>query len=894
MNANQHAWADLIAASVHRARQWTRRIALIGWMGWACASWAWAGALVVPAGAHFTLPAGKYVYKTVDIGSNAKVFLTGDTELVVSGDGVTSPTFELESGATIYAGNLSPYYAPDGTGDDGVTGAAGGYGSFSSWSAGPPVVPPVYTPPATINGANGTAGENGAAPPFGTGRYPNLVIRVDGNALLGASSQILLDTYYNNGISDSFVYNPNGGAGGNGGNGGKAGALQAFGYTGSGAEIQTSVYNTVGGNGGNGGKGGNGPSGVAGISGGSLRLIVDGDLRLAGEVMLSASGNIGGHGGAAGEGGFPGDPESGQTSSGDYGTFGANGAAGNGAAGGAGGAIDVDVSGDLNADSPYNTLSASGTRGGYGGRGSDTGYQYFGSARTQSVLPAPTAPGEGGAGGNASSIRVRVGGYLGTSLFCSATGGNGGDGGDLGYNWGTEDWGTGTTSFPCTGKDGKMGGTGGDITIECQKGIHGLIAVYSKGGKGGDGGTGGTVPGLCPGFYVSGGKGGNGGTGGRVALTAPSIDGETYLDATGGAVGTGGAGTLAYAIGLEGSTGATGTTGTTGTLTTTLTEPADLFPMTLRMETVPLDLAQAAVGDTVKYHCVFTNSNTGAINNFVLRTDPLNKHCEAIQNSAGTLGSWNVSTGVFETTTRTLAALDYITLDFSVTITAPFVSGDNVINGVSALGQMNGEDQLDHVLVSLPMAKGTATAPNAPTVSSDASATTHTLPTWTWTPGGGGNGTFRYQFNTTDPDWWTTTTAAAWTPGSALADGTYTLYVQERDNAGDWSEAGSYSVTVDTTPPNAPAVKAVSTVDGWPFWTWVGGGGGNGTFRYQLDSTSGAWTTTTGLSYAPTEDLALGEHVLYVRERDAAGNWSAMGSCSITLKAAAEHWRGYR
>jgi hypothetical protein len=35
-------------------------------------------------------------------------------------------------------------------------------------------------------------------------------------------------------------------------------------------------------------------------------------------------------------------------------------------------------------------------------------------------------------------------------------------------------------------------------------------------------------------------------------------------------------------------------------------------------------------------------------------------------------------------------------------------------------------------------------------------------------------------------------------------------------------------------------------------------------------------------------------HVLYVRERDDAGNWSAIGSCSIAAINAAQGWRGYR
>ena len=66
------------------------------------------------------------------------------------------------------------------------------------------------------------------------------------------------------------------------------------------------------------------------------------------------------------------------------------------------------------------------------------------------------------------------------------------------------------------------------------------------------------------------------------------------------------------------------------------------------------------------------------------------------------------------------------------------------------------------------------------------------------------------------------------------------------------------------------------------------GTGGNGTFRSKLDSsdlTSGA-TTTTQTSFTPAANLSDGAHVLYVQERDTAGNWSASGSAAIRC------WRG--
>jgi hypothetical protein len=186
------------------------------------------------------------------------------------------------------------------------------------------------------------------------------------------------------------------------------------------------------------------------------------------------------------------------------------------------------------------------------------------------------------------------------------------------------------------------------------------------------------------------------------------------------------------------------------------------------------------------------------------------------------------------------------------------------------------------------------TPPAAPVVTSATVLTDNPTPTWSWTSGGGGNGMFRYQLDSTDPNGWTINPATSYTPLTALADGTHVLYVKELDDAGHMSPAGSYAVTVDTTPPAAPTVTAALVTARRSAWTWTSGGGGNGTFQYQLDSTGGAWTPTTATRFVSTEDLALGAHVLYVRERDDAGNWSAIGSCSIAAINAAHAWQGYR
>jgi hypothetical protein len=107
--------------------------------------------------------------------------------------------------------------------------------------------------------------------------------------------------------------------------------------------------------------------------------------------------------------------------------------------------------------------------------------------------------------------------------------------------------------------------------------------------------------------------------------------------------------------------------------------------------------------------------------------------------------------------------------------------------------------------------------------------------------------------------------------------------------AQDGSTTASYVITVtrlDETAPDPPTVKGpASSADPRPTWTWTGSGGGDGTFRYELDDadfSSGA-TQTTERGYTPTSALPDGIHTLYVRERDASGNWSAFGSWRVAV-----------
>jgi hypothetical protein len=86
--------------------------------------------------------------------------------------------------------------------------------------------------------------------------------------------------------------------------------------------------------------------------------------------------------------------------------------------------------------------------------------------------------------------------------------------------------------------------------------------------------------------------------------------------------------------------------------------------------------------------------------------------------------------------------------------------------------------------------------PSMPVVNPMAAKVYLLSPRWSWSSGGnGGSATFRFKFDDADlTSGSTTITGSSMTP--ALSDGPHTLYVQERDAAGNWSPSGSASTFV--------------------------------------------------------------------------------------------------
>ena len=109
---------------------------------------------------------------------------------------------------------------------------------------------------------------------------------------------------------------------------------------------------------------------------------------------------------------------------------------------------------------------------------------------------------------------------------------------------------------------------------------------------------------------------------------------------------------------------------------------------------------------------------------------------------------------------------------------------------------------------------GIKNTPLAAPLVAGSTPTSDTRPTWTWTAcGNHGNGTFRYRFNDSDLTSGATVTTATTFTARAQTAGIYTLYVQERDEVGNWSTSGSKQISI-ISPPNLPVILAVESGDG--------------------------------------------------------------------------------
>jgi hypothetical protein len=122
------------------------------------------------------------------------------------------------------------------------------------------------------------------------------------------------------------------------------------------------------------------------------------------------------------------------------------------------------------------------------------------------------------------------------------------------------------------------------------------------------------------------------------------------------------------------------------------------------------------------------------------------------------------------------------------------------------------------------------------------------------------------------------------------SDGERSIIRQWKDSAGNVG-ADTVRVTRDTKAPSAPKLTGTTPTNTRPKWTWsTGGGGGSAAFRYRLaDGNFPADAPeTTDTAYTLAQAGVSGtKYVLYVQERDAAGNWSPSSSLEILYNTSA-------
>ncbi|MBT6435376.1 MAG: hypothetical protein HOK28_19930 [Deltaproteobacteria bacterium] len=197
--------------------------------------------------------------------------------------------------------------------------------------------------------------------------------------------------------------------------------------------------------------------------------------------------------------------------------------------------------------------------------------------------------------------------------------------------------------------------------------------------------------------------------------------------------------------------------------------------------------------DTIAIECAFTDGNDPSKTTFDITVAIRDAGgasflvCDAVSNGQTCEG------GNQATITRSSPGVFSMTVDWNPTVglasgiydlsCAVFDWGLNV-------GIADFDDHLDFVELD-------AVAPPPPVVTSSLADTTDTTPTWTWVSGGAdGSGVYRTSFSEGDLLSAAEVTDLSYTPTVDLSLGAYTLYVQERDTAGNWSDAGTFTVTV--------------------------------------------------------------------------------------------------
>jgi len=158
--------------------------------------------------------------------------------------------------------------------------------------------------------------------------------------------------------------------------------------------------------------------------------------------------------------------------------------------------------------------------------------------------------------------------------------------------------------------------------------------------------------------------------------------------------------------------------------------------------------------------------------------------------------------------------------------------------------------------------------------------TNDSTPTWSW---GAVAEATRYRWSYNESSWTVIGNVTSFTPPVPLSNGSYTLYVQAGDDAGNWTGSGSFSIVVDIYSVGAPVVtsSAAVTFDSSPTWTW---GAVSGSTNYRWGFTEGTWEGSGPQTSFTPASLPDGSYTLFVQAQNTVSSvWSSSGSFSVTV-----------
>ena len=175
------------------------------------------------------------------------------------------------------------------------------------------------------------------------------------------------------------------------------------------------------------------------------------------------------------------------------------------------------------------------------------------------------------------------------------------------------------------------------------------------------------------------------------------------------------------------------------------------------------------------------------------------------------------------------------------------------------------------------------TSPDRPVVTGT-TPTNDTTPKWSWTAD---TDALLYRYGFSEGTWITQTgDTESYTPISALTESGHTLYVQARDGAGNWSDSGSFLITIDLTTPELTGLSSSSTPARSIAWTWDCADA-EAEYRFIINDVEDPVSDWTSASWGTTETYTLssgtGTFYLHIQVKDSLGNISAEAVYSAVL-----------